>query len=274
MPIHFHKFDGAGNDFVIVDARKGSNNNEIDARSDISELSTEVIARICHRRFGVGADGLMLLADAPEGYDFAMRYFNSDGGPADMCGNGGRCIALFAHLLGIGRKVGEEVRLRFLADDGPHTAAILRWDRETHKGWVQLSMRDVPKAGLRSLMQGHLLNTGVPHYVQQVEHLDQYDVVGEGRRLRHHPDMGPEGANIDFVELAPDGILNVRTYERGVEDETWACGTGVTACALVTGCRRLRTRGGYFEVSFRTTPTAYTDICLTGPVSYNFKGTI
>ena len=263
MILDFHKFDGAGNDFILLDARK-----------EVPELSPQTIAHICHRRFGVGADGLMLLATAPEGYDFAMQYFNSDGYPADMCGNGGRCIALFAHLLGIGNRVGEEVRLRFLAADGPHNATILQWDADSRKGQVRLSMRDVPKATLRTLLQGHWLNTGVPHYVQRVTDLAHFDVVGEGRRLRHHPDMGPEGANIDFVEPDDDGCLFVRTYERGVEDETWACGTGVTACALATGIRRLRTRGGSFEVDFNTTPTAYTDIRLTGPVSYNFKGTI
>lgn len=263
MPLDFYKFDGAGNDFVLIDARK-----------DVPVLSPEAIAQICHRRFGVGADGLMLLMTTTEEYDFKMRYYNSDGYPADMCGNGGRCIALFAHLLGVGDRVGETVRLRFLADDGPHTAEILRWDGDHGKGLVRLGMRDVPKSGLRSLLQGHLLNTGVPHYVQRVERLDKYDVVGEGRRLRHHPDLGSEGANVNFVEPDDEGRLHVRTYERGVEDETWACGTGVTACALVTGFNRLRTRGGDFEVSFSTTTDSYTDIRLTGPVSYNFKGTI
>ena len=133
-------------------------------------------------------------------------------------------------------------------------------------------MRDVPRKGLRRVLQGSLLNTGVPHYVQQVVDLAHYDVVGEGRRLRHHPDMGAEGANIDFVEPQEDGSLYIRTYERGVEDETWACGTGVTASALVTGIGRVHARGGDFEVTFNTTSDSYTDICLTGPVSYNFKG--
>ena len=261
--MQFYKFDGAGNDFVIIDIRQRD-----------PGLSAETIARICHRRRGVGADGLMTLGTAPEGYDFVMRYYNADGLPADMCGNGGRCIALFAHLLGMGRRVGETVCLRFLADDGAHEAAILHWDDNSRQGTVRLGMRDVQLSGLRQVLQGQLLNTGVPHYVQQVKDLEQFDVVGEGRRLRHHPDMGTEGANIDFVELMPDGMLRVRTYERGVEDETWACGTGVTACALVTGIRHIRTRGGDFEVTYTSTPDRYTDIQLTGPVSYNFKGEI
>ena len=258
----FYKFDGAGNDFVIVDIRQCD-----------PELTPEAIAHICHRRRGVGADGLMTLSDA-EGYDFAMRYYNSDGLPADMCGNGGRCIALFAHLMGLGRRVGETMCLRFMADDGAHEAVILQWDADSRQGTVRLGMRDVSRALMRQVLAGHWLNTGVPHYVQQVNDLDHYDVVGEGRRLRHHPDLGAEGANINFVETMADGSLHVRTYERGVEDETWACGTGVTACALVTGIHRLSTRGGDFEVTFDTTPDTYTDICLTGPVSYNFKGII
>ena len=261
--MEFYKFDGAGNDFVIVDIRERD-----------PKMTAESIAHICHRRRGVGADGLMTLGIAPEGYDFVMRYYNSDGLPADMCGNGGRCIALFAYLLGMGRRVGEEMRLCFLADDGPHEAAILHWDSESRQGTVRLGMRDVQRSGLRQVLQGKLLNTGVPHYVQQVSDLKRFDVVGEGRRLRHHPDMGSEGANVDFVELMPDGTLHVRTYERGVEDETWACGTGVTACAIVTGIRHIRARGGDFEVAYTTTPDRYTDIQLIGPVSYNFKGAL
>ena len=259
--IDFYKFDGAGNDFVLVDARRRS-----------VELSADEIAHLCHRRKGVGADGLMLLCDAADGYDFAMRYYNSDGHAADMCGNGGRCISLFAHLLGMGSRVEDGVRLRFVAADGSHEATILRWDESRGQGLVRLGMRDVPKQGLRHVLQGSLLNTGVPHYVQQVEDLEHYDVVGEGRRLRHHGEMGAEGANIDFIEVQKDGSLCIRTYERGVEDETWACGTGVTASALVTGISRIHARGGDFEVTFNATPDSYVDICLTGPVSYNFKG--
>ena len=263
MLIDFYKFDGAGNDFVLIDNRLKN-----------LELSAEGIAHICHRRCGVGADGMLLLCSATDGYDFVMRYFNSDGCAADMCGNGGRCISLFAHLLDMGTRVGEEVHLRFLADDGPHEATILRWNDSLRQGVVRLGMRDVPKSGFRHVLQGSLLNTGVPHFVKQVTGLSHYDVVSEGRRLRHHPEMGPEGANIDFVELQEDGSLCIRTYERGVEDETLACGTGVTASALVTGIGRIHARGGDFEVSFNTTSDNYVDICLTGPVSYNFKGTV
>jgi len=261
MTIPFYKFDGAGNDFVVIDNRNGSFN-----------LSHEAVEHICRRRFGVGADGLMTLCAAPAGYDFVMRYFNSDGFPADMCGNGGRCIALFAHLLGLGRAVDGLPHLSFLADDGPHEADVLQWDAEKRRGTVSLGMRDVPARGLTPVLDGHLLNTGVPHYVQEVADLQHFDVVGEGRRLRHHPALGPDGANVDFVEPQPDGSLRIRTYERGVEDETWACGTGVTACAIVTGIRNIHARGGYFTVTFDNNGGRYSDIRLTGPVSLNYIG--
>ena len=259
----FYKFDGAGNDFVLIDARGHE-----------PMLTPDAIAHICHRRLGVGADGLMTLSSATEGYDFEMRYYNSDGFPADMCGNGGRCIAVFAHLLGLGHTVDGNVCLRFLAADGAHEAAILHWDTALGKGTVRLGMRDVPRSQLRPVLQGMMLNTGVPHYVQQVQNLDRYDVTGEGRRLRHHPDLGQEGANINFVEPLPDGTLGVRTYERGVEDETWACGTGVTACAIATGIRHIHARGGDFTVDFQADTEGFKHVLLTGPVSFNFKGTI
>ena len=238
------------------------------------QLSPEAIAHICHRRTGVGADGLMILAEASEGYDFAMRYYNADGFPAEMCGNGGRCISLFAHLMGLGRADGGIVRLRFLADDGPHEAEVLQWDAAQGQGLVRLSMREVPDGQMRQVLQGVLVNTGVPHYVQRVTDLDHFDVVGEGRRLRHHPALGSEGANVDFVELQPDGTMRLRTYERGVEDETWACGTGVTAVALVTGIGTIHARGGDFQVSFTHTDNRFHDIRLIGPVSLDFTGRI
>lgn len=315
--VEFYKFDGAGNDFVIIDARNSDPN-----------LSSEDIEHICHRRFGVGADGLMLLCP-PEGeYNFRMKYYNSDGRPADMCGNGGRCIALFAHLLGLSTKMKVEeddevnessqlqyfkntstpklqntpdlspqpsahssqftvhnsqftahssrsiYHLHFVASDGPHHAEIIHWDKMQRKAVVDLSMRDVPKVEMLAVLDGRLVNTGVPHYVQHVENLEHFDVVEEGRRLRHHPDLGPEGANVNFVEEKPDGTLAVRTYERGVEDETWACGTGVTACAIVMNNHNIHTRGGDFHVRFRQASDTYTDVHLIGPASFNFAGEI
>lgn len=258
MKIPFCKFDGAGNDFILIDARQHD-----------PQLSQEAIASLCHRRFGIGADGLMTLHDASSDFDFEMRYYNSDGRPAEMCGNGGRCIAVFAHLLGV--KEGEK-ELRFLAPDGPHNAQILSWDSQSRRGMVCLGMKDVAKAEIRPVLDGTLLNTGVPHYVQQVKELSHFDVEGEGRRIRHLPDLGPQGANVNFVEPLPNGTLQVRTYERGVEGETWSCGTGVTACAIVTGHEQIATAGGTFRVTYTETPMAYTHVQLTGPVSFNFKG--
>ena len=274
--IPFYKFDGAGNDFVVVDNREAQ-----------YCLDEEAIARICHRRFGVGADGLMTLEKgygfAPlrsqacgtgrevmgygdEKFDFVMKYYNSDGRLGSMCGNGGRCIAAFAHMLGLGDK------LHFLGYDGPHDAEILTWDEEQRIGIVRLGMRSVETAGVKRVLDGWFLDTGSPHYVQRVTDLEHYDVVGEGRRLRHRTDIFPEGTNVDFIEDLPDGRLAVRTYERGVEDETWACGTGVTASAIVSGNQRLVTKGGDFKVTFDATGSAYENVCLIGPVALNFTG--
>ena len=254
--MHFYKFDGAGNDFVVVDNRK-----------ECRQFGEEEVAMICHRRFGVGADGFMTLEQAADGYDFEMVYYNSDGRVGSMCGNGGRCISAFAHILGLGSK------LRFLAYDGPHESEIITWDSERRLGIVKLGMRNVEKTSVRRVLDGWFLDTGSPHYVQRVTGLEHYDVVGEGRRLRNMADVFPQGTNVDFIEDLPDGRLAVRTYERGVEDETWACGTGVTACSIVTGNHRLVARGGDFRVDFDVDGTTYDNVYLTGPVSLNFEGT-
>ena len=253
--MEFYKFDGAGNDFVVIDNRRGE-----------YVLDEQEVARICHRRFGVGADGLMTLEAAPEGYDFEMKYYNSNGRLGSMCGNGGRCIAAFAHMLGMGDK------LHFLGYDGPHDAEILTWDNEQRVGIVKLGMRSVAVDSVKKMEDGWFLDTGSPHYVLRVEDLEHYDVVGEGRRLRNRADLFPEGANVDFIEDLPDGRLAIRTYERGVEDETWACGTGVTESAIVSGNHRLVARGGDFRVDFDSTGTAYDNVKLIGPVALNFTG--
>ena len=256
----------------------------IDNRELKWQPTDEQVAAICHRRFGVGADGLMTLeTTAHEDYLFEMRYYNSDGHLGSMCGNGGRCITAFAYMLfnEKGKMKDEKPvptgfsyfisHFSFLAYDGPHDADVLAWDG--HVGLVRLGMRSVAVDEVRRVEEGWFLDTGSPHYVLRVNDLEHYDVFGEGRRLRHRTDLFPEGANIDFIEDLPDGRLYVRTYERGVEDETWACGTGVTACAIVTGNRRLVTRGGDFRVDFSPTGTAYEQVKLTGPVSLNFTGT-
>jgi diaminopimelate epimerase len=264
MIIDFCKYDGAGNDFVLVDIREND-----------PQLSQDQIARICHRRFGVGADGLMTLGNA-DGADFVMKYYNSDGRLGSMCGNGGRCIAAFAANLGLGSIDSQSGRrvLNFIGFDGPHSAEMILWNESANFGIVRLGMRSVPVNSVSRCLDGWFLDTGSPHYVQRVDDLEHFDVVGVGRCLRNRSDLFPQGTNVDFIEDLPDGRLFVRTYERGVEDETWACGTGVTACAIVSGNKNLLTRGGDFKVDFEPTGTAYDNVTLTGPVSFNFRGTI
>lgn len=215
----FFKYQGAGNDFLIADNRDGS-----------IVLSTEQIAALCDRRYGVGADGLMLL-DAPEdGEDFRMTYYNSDGSGGMMCGNGGRCIVAFAADMGI-------ESFRFHAADGPHVAQIL--SSEGYTKVVRLQMKDVATydrydelTGVSVPSDGCFLDTGTRHYVRIVEGVDEYDIVGEGRDIRYNgKELQPVGANVNFIESA-DGVLKVRTYEKGVEDETFACGTGIVASCM------------------------------------------
>ena len=251
----------------------------IDNRDGRFQATEEEVARICHRRFGVGADGLMTLECPPEGYDFEMKYYNSDGRLGSMCGNGGRCIAAFAYLLGVNESTSQRVngiekktKFHFKGFDGPHDAEIAMWDEMQHVGIVKLGMRSVATKEVRRCLDGWFLDTGSPHYVQRVNDLEHYDVVGEGRRIRNIVEEFPEGTNVDFIEDLPDGRLFVRTYERGVEDETWACGTGVTACAIVTGNHSIVTRGGDFKVTFDATGEEYKDVCLIGPVALNFTG--
>lgn len=261
----FYKFNGAGNDFVVVDCRR-----------EQYPLTEHTIAHLCHRRFGIGADGLMTLGVAPEGYDFEMRYYNSDGRLGSMCGNGGRCISAFAHLLGLSHPhptTGSPC-LHFVAYDGDHDAQIISWDNERRRGVVRLGMRTIDRSTVCRCEQGWFLDTGSPHFVMEVDNLNDYDVEAEGRRWRNRLDLFPEGTNVDFIERQPDGALAIRTFERGVEAETWACGTGVTAVAIVSGCKNIHARGGDFEVSFSTTDKAFDNVLLTGPVSLDFEGIV
>lgn len=220
MKRKFYKYQGAGNDFLIADNRDGS-----------IVLSTERIAALCDRRYGIGADGLMLLESADAPYDFRMTYYNSDGSGGMMCGNGGRCIVAFAADRGIGS-------YSFVAADGPHTAEILAADGCAKT--VRLQMKDVCSyerheslTGTAVPSDGYFLDTGTRHFVRIVDGVDSYDVVGEGRDIRYNAaELQPVGANVNFIEPAEDGILKVRTYEKGVEDETYACGTGIVASCL------------------------------------------
>jgi diaminopimelate epimerase len=256
MKIHFYKYQGTGNDFVMIDNRQGV----------FPENDTQLIAYLCDRRFGVGADGLILLkTDANS--DFKMVYYNSDGNESTMCGNGGRCIVSFAHFLAI---IGNETKFR--AIDGLHHATI--------KGAiVYLKMQDVEE--IKSKPDAMFMNTGSPHHVQMVSELSRFNVVKEGAKLRYGL-YGKKGSNINFVEQDEGGAFSVRTYERGVEDETLSCGTGVTAVALAMHSQgiteglkiKVKVLGGELEVTFVPKNHGYEQIYLIGEAKQVFKGEV
>ena len=258
MKLHFFKYQGTGNDFILADNRK----------NDIA-LTSAQIHQLCDRKFGIGADGLMLLQDRP-GFDFEMKYYNADGNPGSMCGNGGRCMAKFAYQLGIHRE-----SYRFLAADGVHEAEI---DTE---GIVSLKMKDVKNIG--KFHGDSIVDTGSPHYIKMVTNLTELDVFKKGYEIRHSKEYDDEGINVNFVEQMeePDKIF-VRTFERGVEDETLSCGTGVTAAALVcyhneNGFNEVevKTLGGILTVEFdRLDDNHYEDIWLCGPAEKVYEGTV
>jgi len=258
MQLNFYKYQGTGNDFILIDNRK----------LEIT-LTSEQVKFLCHRRFGIGADGLMLLELEP-GFDFKMIYFNSDGNESSMCGNGGRCITAFANHLGLISN-----RCRFLAVDGPHEALISENDL------VSLKMQDVKDVEIHE--DYCFLNTGSPHYVTTVKDIEKFDVVSEGKKIRYNDRFKAEGTNVNFIEKKDDSIF-VRTYERGVEDETYSCGTGVTAAALVAGLQGLletrntchiKTLGGELNVKFeKVLEKNFYNIWLQGPAKLVFKGQI
>ncbi len=259
MKLHFYKYQGAGNDFILVDNRKKAFNHREPA----------ILADLCHRRFGIGADGIMFLEDR-EGYDFEMVYYNADGQPSSMCGNGGRCIVAFAKHLNI---INSETN--FLAVDGPHYAKI----SETGD-WVSLQMIDVDN--ITSNGDAYVLNTGSPHFVKSTTNLKDKDVFTEGRVIRYNPTYKTEGININFVEDFGDHYY-VRTYERGVEDETYACGTGATAVALAMAKHKnqvgdlstaIKVLGGDLNIRFHYDGSKFSNTFLEGPAKCVFKGDI
>ncbi|HWJ29154.1 MAG TPA: diaminopimelate epimerase [Flavisolibacter sp.] len=258
MRLHFFKYQGAGNDFVILDNRE----------KEYDQLNKVQIEFLCDRRFGIGADGLMLL-NLREGFDFEMKYYNADGRESSMCGNGGRCLVKFAHDRGIIK--GE---YNFIAIDGPHEASLI--DNET----VALKMKDVNE--IQSDRGTFILNTGSPHYVELTNNVMHLDVYNKGKEIRYSPEFSKEGINVNFVEQTdePDKII-VRTYERGVENETLSCGTGVTASALVcyhndNGFNRVevQTKGGLLSVEYDKNGENFSNIWLNGPAVKVFEGTI
>jgi diaminopimelate epimerase len=257
LKINFVKYQGTGNDFILIDNRK----KEI-------QLNVEQIGFLCHRRFGIGADGLMLLELEP-GVDFKMVYFNSDGNESSMCGNGGRCITAFAKKLSL-----IEEKAKFIAIDGLHEATI-------NGGIVSLKMSDI-----KNIEKGenyYYLNTGSPHYVKFVYDVKHFNVYDEGRKIRNSDTFIAEGTNVNFIEKVEDDLF-VRTYERGVEDETLSCGTGVTAAALVaavTGVAsgknncKVRTLGGNLNVKFeKVLENNFYNIWLEGPAEFVYQGEI
>ena len=258
MKIEFYKYQGTGNDFVILENRDHNYDN----------LTSEQVKSICHRRFGIGADGLMLLNNHAE-LDFEMIYFNADGNESSMCGNGGRCLVQFAKNQGMHKST-----YQFMAIDGKHEADI-----DIHE-IVRLKMKDVDKVKYHS---GHaILNTGSPHFVKFANNVEDIDVVATGHEIRYSKAFAAEGINVNFVETTDEDSIFVRTYERGVEAETLSCGTGVTASALMNahnekGFNRVevKTPGGHLSVEFnKIDDEHFDDIWLCGPAAFVYRGEI
>lgn len=256
MQIQFFKYQGSGNDFVMIDHREVQTN-----------WSQEEVAAFCDRRFGIGADGLILLEDDAD-TDFRMVYYNSDGRESSMCGNGGRCIAAFARFLDIVRDKGT-----FTAIDGSHAFECVTDE------YVRLAMNDVQD--IEGLTDALVMDTGSPHYVKQCDDLLELDLVKQARAIRYNDRFQKEGINVNFVEVKGD-VVAMRTYERGVEDETLSCGTGTVAVAVSVaewksmeqGPLLISTSGGQLTVHFSRTPQGFSDIWLEGPAKQVFSGTI
>jgi diaminopimelate epimerase len=258
MKLKFAKYEGTGNDFIMVD-----NRNDSFPKKDI-----HLIKKLCDRRFGIGADGLILLESDVE-TDFRMVYFNSDGNESSMCGNGGRCLVAFAKRLNI---INDSVT--FVATDGLHQATVLE------NGLVSLQMKDVSDLKIES--DYVFLNTGSPHHVTLVKELDVYDVKTQGASIRYSELYGKEGSNVNFVKQISANHFALRTYERGVEDETLSCGTGATATAIAmtaigkstSNHIKLDVEGGKLEVTFHKNGTMFSNVFLLGPATFVFEGEI
>ena len=311
----FYKYQGAGNDFLIADNRDGhitEKDGVLTAVLEDGTLWSRKIEDLCDRRYGVGADGLMLL-DAgtkqhsavtlpgvdstevhsecrPTGTDFQMTYFNSDGSGGMMCGNGGRCIVAFAKDCGVkGTDLPDgSKKYLFTAADGPHEAFVA--NEAAGEKTIRLKMKDVDEylayenlAEVKVPSEGYFLDTGTRHYVRFVDNLEEYDIVSEGREIRYNaPELQPVGANVNFVEPG-NGLLNVRTYEKGVEDETFACGTGIVASALASYIKGvspttedqdsrvrydIKAKRDRLAVDFIPTDSLAKDVFLTGPAVF------
>lgn len=288
MTIPFYKYQGTGNDFALIDQRE---------TVYLTKADTNIIRQLCDRRFGIGGDGLMLLQQK-EGFDFEMVYFNADGTEGSMCGNGGRCLTAFAHFLGVFEK-----KCTFWAIDGAHEAVVAPLPPKgvTHSPlelpysplgsgvWVELKMIDVAMSSIEQGNDYFLMNTGSPHYVVFVEDLTDINVYENGRAIRYSERFEKEGVNVNFVEIAPppqEGEIRgigVATYERGVEDETFSCGTGVTAAAIAYHLKNgaatevpIKTKGGQLAVKFskNTEGGIFENVWLCGLATRVFGGSI
>ncbi len=256
MTVEFCKYHGTGNDFILIDDRS----------EEFPGDNVELIRDLCKRRFGIGADGLILLRNHQD-TDFRMVYFNADGKEGSMCGNGGRCAVAFAYRIGLCREAAT-----FMAADGTHLAKVIRPDH------IQLKLRSV--SDIRVMHDHYELDTGSPHYVTFVDAVEEVDVYEIGRKIRLSNAFRAEGINVNFVQQEPDGIF-IRTYERGVENETWSCGTGVVAGVICAALRdpsgrseyQVRTRGGDLTVTFRREgESQFRNILLEGPAEYVYQG--
>jgi diaminopimelate epimerase len=252
----FCKYQGTGNDFVMID-------NRLDV---FDTNNSSLISHLCDRRIGVGADGLIVL-ESVSNYDFKMVYFNADGNESTMCGNGGRCIVAFANFLGIIKN-----KAHFLAIDGPHLAVF-------NDGYVELKMQDV--LGISSNKDHFVIDTGSPHYVSVKSNLDSLDVASEGALVRYSKAFKDSGINVNFAKKINNDTFALRTYERGVEAETLSCGTGATAVAIamfhsgqsISKVINLKTLGGELIVRFEPQSSSYSNVWLCGPAVPVFKGT-
>jgi diaminopimelate epimerase len=264
--LRFTKMNGAGNDFILFDNRTGS-----------IDLDRSQIAQLCDRHRGIGADGILLLEKPTNRADFRMRYFNADGGEAEMCGNGARCFARFANKVG-----GQKEKISFETPAGV-IAAELKGDlvtlRMTEPSDLRLDV-DLPMPTENKTV--HFINSGVPHVVIPVSKIDDVDVRREGAAIRHHKTFSPSGTNVNFIEKHGPNKIAIRTYERGVEDETLACGTGVVASALIfaasentNGPISVIARGGdELRVGFEKSGERFRNVTLTGPAEFVFEGSI
>ncbi len=266
MPkVHFTKMNGAGNDFVLLDNRAGN-----------LQLTGSQISRLCDRHRGIGADGVLVLEPAANGADFRMRYYNADGGEAEMCGNGARCLARFTSEI-----AGPLEQLSFETPAGLIAAALGR-DGVTLQMSEPHDLRlNLDVSALQQKIRCHYIDSGVPHVVIPVESIAKVNVREIGSAVRHHAVFAPRGANVNFIERRGSGIA-IRTYERGVEDETLACGTGVVASALIFAATegagspvRVLVKGGdELQVGFARDGERFTDVTLAGPADFVFEGTV